>query len=164
MMAYAQPPCDVGLQPNESGNMYISAYDSGGNDIIDTGLGTNISQSTQGGNLGRMVAFTTPYNAGDSGHGWTNQAQTYPCGQPPSSLLQNPTTWNGIGSNCGGCSVGRMTTIAQPTLSYDGSCYGYCTSAGGDAFWIETVAGRTTVWNPSEPRLAFNDPSLPLTA
>jgi hypothetical protein len=191
MMAYAQPPCDFALQQGESGNMYINAYDSGGNDIVDAGLGTGLSQSTLGSNLGRMVAFTTPYNAGNSGYGWTNQTQTYPCGQPvgimygtlpaslgggsmlatgvpdydpwqfylppattnwhpaswtffdtPSSLLQGPTIWNGINSNCALCAVGRMTTIGQSTLAYDGSCYGYCSSAGGDAFWIETVAGQ----------------------
>ena len=61
--------------------MYINAYDPGGNDIVDTGLGTGITQTTQGGNLGNMVAFTTPYSIGFSGLGWTNQAQTYPCGK-----------------------------------------------------------------------------------
>jgi len=60
-----------------------------------------------------------------------------------SALLQNPTTWYGYSSNCAGCSIARMVTIAQNGgLDYDDSCYGYCQVGGADADWYENVAGQ----------------------
>jgi hypothetical protein len=59
-----------------------------------------------------------------------------------SQLISGSGTWNGVPSNCTQCSIARMVTIGQPQYSNDGSCYGYCTSAGADAFWYETVAGQ----------------------
>jgi len=43
---YAFPPCDVGLQPGESGNMYFNAYAPNGADLLDAGIGTNINAAT----------------------------------------------------------------------------------------------------------------------
>lgn len=64
-----------------------------------------------------------------------------------SALLVNPDSWNGIASNCSGCSVGRMVTIAQPpntaNVVYDNSCYGNCNTSGyGDVYWYESVMGQ----------------------
>ena len=108
MITYVSPPCDFSLSSLESGNMYINAYDPGGNDIVDTGLGTGITQTTQGGNLGNMVAFTTPYSIGFSGLGWTNQAQTYPCGKVVGMIYGTLPASLGGGSMLG---TGAPTTI-----------------------------------------------------
>jgi hypothetical protein len=47
---FASPPCDVSLfgspGAGDSGNMYFNAYDSNGNDVIDAGLGANITSSS----------------------------------------------------------------------------------------------------------------------
>ncbi len=169
--------------------MYYNAYDSNGGDVVDAGIGTNISAATAGN--AASVSFINTGGGNYLNYGWTNQSQQYNCGTPigimygtlappnqnmsalatgipdydPSqldlppttttwlaaawnffstnnALLQGPTSWYGYQSNCAACSIGQMVTIAQPGLSYDGSCYGYCSSAGADAFWYESVAGQ----------------------
>lgn len=59
-----------------------------------------------------------------------------------SRLLSGPGTWNGIPSNCMGCSVGRMLTIAQSVPQFDGSCYGGCAFNTPDARWDQVVMGE----------------------
>ena len=72
--------------------------------------------------------------------------------QTPSALLVNPTSGS-LPSNCSGCSVARMTSIAQnppgspPNL--DGSCYGLCPNSygkiiGADLYWYKVAAGNLT--------------------
>jgi hypothetical protein len=71
---------------------------------------------------------------------WSNAAWNFY--DTPAALTIGSGTWNGIPSNCSGCSVARMTTIAQRVgFTYDGSCFGYC-SGGADAYWYETVGGE----------------------
>ncbi|HTV72285.1 MAG TPA: MFS transporter, partial [Candidatus Acidoferrales bacterium] len=73
---YIVPPCDVSLQPGESGNMYFNAYDSNGNDIVDAGVATGISASTTGN--AESISFINP-GGGYINTGWTNQNEVYPC-------------------------------------------------------------------------------------
>lgn len=78
---------------------------------------------------------------------WSNGAWNF-FNTNPSLYQSNQGSWDGIPSNCTGCSVGRMVTIGQNGVAspvLDGSCYGYCPgspSTGGDAYWYETVAGQ----------------------
>ncbi|MHB8356193.1 MAG: hypothetical protein ACYDDQ_05845 [Vulcanimicrobiaceae bacterium] len=51
-------------------------------------------------------------------------------------------TYDGIPSNCMGCAVAQMFTIAEPNGA-DGSCYGFCTGNGQyDGLWDEVIMGE----------------------
>lgn len=73
----------------------------------------------------------------------------------PSTLLQNPGTYQNMPTNCMFCSITRMFSIAEPH-GIDGSCYGYCLQNYGSAYWNEVVAGEITACGPTS--FGTNDP------
>ncbi len=184
---YATPPCDVQLQPGESGNMYFNSYSAtSSGSITDAGIGAN---ETSRFSSSSVVPFVNAAGEGWDPGNWVNESQGWSCGTTlgimygtlpspnqgtsvlavgvpdydpsqfqlppasanwyqsawtffptPSGLLQGAGTWNGIASNCMGCSVARMFTIGQNSL--DGACYGACDLNPPDGRWDQVVMGE----------------------
>jgi len=82
---------------------------------------------------------------------WSTPPQTVTIQNPawtffdtPPGLDYQPSTYDGIASNCAYCSTAAMFTIAEPFA--DGSCYGMCRLSNGisapDGDWRNMVMGE----------------------
>jgi hypothetical protein len=71
---------------------------------------------------------------------WTSAAWNFFSTSP--TLEVNPGQWNGIPSNCMGCSVGRMFTIAANYGINPVDCYGACGAIVPDGRWDGVIMGE----------------------